>query len=460
MRHASTATGRRHRRGNASSVDPMGSTRSIDRGLRSTLQSAVCDQAEILWIDQHSRRLGLGLDLEPDPWSRRRQTVELRAIRGGRFGTFRLGHGSWPEIESGLRNAAAAALASPPSHRAFSAKDGVRRVRGFDKRVARFSEDGIRDLLEAHRTADDAVDVGWTDAQVLLYNTNGLRLSQRVTSLQIQVRHGRGAGAGFASDATRRLDGIDIGALFARARSRAGASTPDAMDFGGDHHLVLAPEATAELVDMLNHRAFSADAYCQGTSFLREHLGVQVFDRNLTLRDDGTDEAGLPFPFDLEGRPKRPTVLVDRGTPRTPTLDASSAITCGLEATGHAVGPGEAFALNLFMEPGSESEADLLGQCDGGIWIGRIEDVECFDPSRMLIRARCRGVRRIKGGHLAGPLPDLLWEDSLLRIFSSFDGIGRTTARRLSRDRIFGGTCAPAVAIGNVQSLRPASERD
>lgn len=454
MRHASTANAAL-RSDRPTPPEPLGSTRSVDRGLRRVLQSAVSDHAEILWIDQHSRRMGLGLDL--DPWSRRRQTVELRAIRGGRFGSFRLGHASWPEIESGLRHAAAAALASPASKRAFAPKAEVSRVRGFDKKVARFTEDGVRDLLDAQRTADDAVAVGWTDAQVLLYNTNGLRLSQRITSLQIEVRHGRGAGAGFASDATRRLDGIDVAALFARARSRAGASTPDTTAIGTEQQLVLAPEATGELVDMLNHRAFSAEAYCRGTSFLREHLGVQVFDRNLSLRDDGTDESGLPFPFDLEGRPKRSTVLVDRGTPRTPTLDAASALACGLDATCHAVGPGEAFALNLFMEPGSAAEADLLQMCDGGIWIGRIEDVECFDPSRMLIRARCRGVRRIRDGHLAGPLPDLLWEDSLLRIFSSFLGIGRTTARRLSRDRALGGTCAPAVAIGNAQSLRPIS---
>ena len=455
MRHASTATARLPH-GSPPSRDPLGSTRSVDRGLRRALQTATSDHAEILWIDQHTQRLGLGLDL--DPWSPRRQTVELRAIRGGRFGTFRLGHASWSEIESGLRQASTAALAAPNGSHAFAPKEAVGRVRGFDKKLARFNEERVHDLLAAHRTENDAVAVGWTDAQILLYNTNGLRLSQRVTSLQIVVRHGQGAGAGFASDATRRLDGIDVAALFERARSRAGASTPDTAEVGADQHLVLAPEATAELVELLNHKAFSAEAYCQGTSFLREHLGVQVFDRNLTLRDDGSDADGLPFPFDLEGRPKRPTVLVDRGTPRTPTLDSRSAVACGLKATGHAVGPGEAYALNLFMEPGEAAEVELLDKCDGGVWIGRIQDVECFDPSRMLIRVRCRGVRRIRDGHLAGPLPDLIWEDSLLRIFSSFIGIGRTTARRLSRDRALGGICAPAVAIGTAQSLRPLGD--
>jgi len=37
--------------------------------------------------------------------------------------------------------------------------------------------------------------------------------------------------------------------------------------------------------------AFSAISYYQGSSFLRQHLDVQVFDRAINLRDDATDPA-------------------------------------------------------------------------------------------------------------------------------------------------------------------------
>ena len=42
---------------------------------------------------------------------------------------------------------------------------------------------------------------------------------------------------------------------------------------------------------MLNQAAFTASAYHDGLSFLREHMGTQVFDRRIELRDDATDSS-------------------------------------------------------------------------------------------------------------------------------------------------------------------------
>jgi len=121
--------------------------------------------------------------------------------------------------------------------------------------------------------------------QVLLVNSEGLELTQRVTRCAIKTRSGTGPGAGFASDAARSLDGLNLDDLFRRADRRRCANEREEAPLSLDEapSLVLSPEATAELVEMLNHRAFSATAYCQGTSFLREHLGVQVFDQRLHL---------------------------------------------------------------------------------------------------------------------------------------------------------------------------------
>ncbi len=185
---------------------------------------------------------------------------------------------------------------------------------------------------------------------------------------------------------------------------------------------------------------------------------MQVFDRALNLRDDATDPAGLPFPFDLEGTPKRPVELIERGTPRTPALDQRQAAVLGLPPTAHAIAGADARAENLFLEPGDCSEDDLLGRADGGIRIGWLEPLECFEPTRLQVRALLRGVRRIRDGRLAEPLPDLVWETSLLRTFSSLLGVGREPARRLSRDGYFGGTSAPTIAVPLQGSeLRPSA---
>jgi predicted Zn-dependent protease len=210
---------------------------------------------------------------------------------------------------------------------------------------------------------------------------------------------------------------------------------------------VLSGEAVAELCDLINRKAFSAAAYYEGDSLLREHLGVQVFDRALNLRDDATDPAGLAFPFDLEGTPKRPVDLIQDGTPRTPALDQRQAAVLGLPPTAHAIGGADARAENLFLLPGGQDEKELLDRADGGLWVGWLDSLECYEPQRLQIRAVLRGVRRIRDGALAESLPDLVWESSLLRALSSLEGIGSRAVRALGGEGVLGGISAPPLAI-------------
>ena len=107
---------------------------------------------------------------------------------------------------------------------------------------------------------------------------------------------------------------------------------------------------------------------------------------------------------------------------------------------------------------GELSEEELLRAADGGLWIGWLDQVECFEPSRVQIRAHARGVRRIREGKLAEGLPDLIWEDSLLRAFSNLLGVGSEPVVRISHDRVLGGISTPALAIADTSNFRPLLE--
>ena len=62
---------------------------------------------------------------------------------------------------------------------------------------------------------------------------------------------------------------------------------------------------------------------------------------------------------------------------------------------------------------------------------------------------------RIVDGELAEGLPDVIWEDNLLRAFSSLLGLGGTPVVQVSPDGFLGGISAPALAIPGV-TLRPS----
>ena len=58
-----------------------------------------------------------------------------------------------------------------------------------------------------------------------------------------------------------------------------------------------------------------------------------------------------------------------------------------------------------------------------------------------------RGVRRIREGRLAEPLPDRVWETSLVRTLASISGIGSTPSRLLGGSGFLGGISTPALAV-------------
>ncbi|HVS15596.1 MAG TPA: metallopeptidase TldD-related protein [Thermoanaerobaculia bacterium] len=427
-------------------------TSRLDAGVR----NSVADETEIIWIEHRRSRVAIGLEAA-EAYRVRERTVQVRVVERGRVGCYRTGDTQLGEMDHAVRMALGHARVAPrtqPPPLPGEEQSLPKRRPMHDRALARLDPEGARRWLRGQCEDQDAAILEWTEGQVVVCNSRGLRRWSRATTVYLQVRSGQGAGAGLATDAARTLDRLGAPGVFARARRRrTGSEVGQGLPTTGA--LVLAPEATAELVALLNHCSLGAHAYREGGSFLREHTGVQVFDQRLTLRDDGTDASGLPFGYDLEGRSKRAILLVEAGVPRTPALDTWSAAEFGLEPTAHAVGAGEALALNLFLEPGDSSEEQLLRAAGDGVWISRLEGVECYDPLRVLVRARARGVRRIAGGEITHPLPPLIWEDSLLRVFSHLGAVGRTTARRPSSDGLLGGISAPAMLVADAPGLRP-----
>lgn len=374
----------------------------------------------------------------------------MRVIDRGRVGSHRTGAVEPGDLDNAVRAAVAQSRAREPlpglPH--LPADDGPlpRLPHLRDQAVSRLDAQGVERLVGRLRRSAERAQLRWADARAAVFSSRGLRRGVSVTAIELAVRHGEGPGSGLAVDAARSLEALRPEAVFDRARSRSAdgeVGEPPA----DPATAVLSPEATAGLCGLLNREAFSAAAYYEGTSLLREHLGVQVFDRALNLRDDATDPAGLPFPFDLEGTPKRPVELIEQGTPRTPALDQRQAAVLGLPPTAHAIAGADARAENLFLVPGEYDDAGLLGLADGGLWVGWLDSLECFEPSRLQIRAVLRGVRRIRDGRLAEPLADLVWETSLLRGFASIAGIGSTASRSLGGDGYLGGISVPALAI-------------
>lgn len=431
---------------------PLLEVEDIAERIETVLEHSPADETEIVWLEvRHgtARRQDKRVDLTLRP----ERTVLVRVLDLGRVGSLRTGAAEVGQLSDAVRFAMAQARVREPlsglPHLPADLTPLPENGPLLDPEIAEMSSKRMRSWLLNLPARRETLHATWTHARVLVFNSRKVRRKAETTAIGFEVHAGRMPGAGRSLDASRRFRSLDAKALIERAQSRhATGQTAELPQ--GPLPVLLSPTATIELVDLLNQTSFSAMSYYDGTSFLREHINVQVFDRQLNLRDDGTDPAGLPFPFDLEGTAKHSVDLIHKGAPKTPTLDQRQAAVLGLPPTAHAIGGNNARAENLFLMPGTESADDLLAAADGGLWIGWLENVECFEPKRVGFRTRARGVRLIQNGALGARVPDFIWEDSLLRVFSALAGLGTDTARRLGADGYTGGISAPPVALSSV----------
>jgi len=142
--------------------------------------------------------------------------------------------------------------------------------------------------------------------------------------------------------------------------------------------IVFAPEVARSLIGSL-FEAASGDSIWRKASFLAGRLGetiaapaLTVIDDNLMLLPSGAGGYGSS-PYDGEGLPSRRTVVVENGVLRTYLLNTYSARKLGLKSThnaarGLAGTPGIGCG-NLYIEPGTLTEAEILAEVKAGLYV-------------------------------------------------------------------------------------------
>lgn len=184
------------------------------------------------------------------------------------------------------------------------------------------------------------------------------------------------AGAGdamqrdYAWHSTRHFDALEQAEAIGRlAGERAVARLNPARVVSGAMPIIFDPRVGGHLLGAFIG-AISGSRIARKTSFLQDMLGNQVFARGISIHDDPHRPRGLGSrPFDGEGLPVSPTMLVDRGMLETWMLDSASARQLGMTPTGHASAGGGTTGSNLYMAPGKEPPETLIGGIDHGIYI-------------------------------------------------------------------------------------------
>lgn len=286
--------------------------------------------------------------------------------------------------------------------------------------------------------------------QLAVANTRGLRRQARTTQARLTAVVRGDDGAGYADRCAAAVSGVDPHAVAHEVVDTALRNQGAEPVEPGDYEVVLAPYAVAEMLEYLSWLGFSALAKQEQRSFMRP--GERLMSESVTLRDDATDPAGLPFPFDYEGVTSQPVTFVQNGVGRDFVYDTPTARIDGVPSTGHALplpnteGP---VTTHLAMEPGELGTDEVVAGVRRGLYVTRFWYVREVHPLRTVITGMTReGTFRIEDGRIAAPVRDLRFTQSIVAALADVRAISRE--RRLV-EVLDGGsaTLAPWLHLGH-----------
>ncbi|MBL8707632.1 MAG: TldD/PmbA family protein [Rhodospirillaceae bacterium] len=242
--------------------------------------------------------------------------------------------------------------------------------------LVRAAEDAARSVKGV--TNSEGAEAGYGRSEVALAASNGFFGAYATSHFGLSVSVLAGEGTGMERDydfsSTVYLadleDPVKLGqAAGARAVRRLNPKKPKTAALP----VIFDPRISNSIVGHLVG-AINGAGIARGTSFLKDHLGKDVFAAGIDIVDAPHRQRGLRSrPFDGEGLPTREKKLIDNGRLTTWLLDCRSARQLGLVSNGHAArgtsSPPSPSASNVHMAAGTLSRAALIGAVKEGIYV-------------------------------------------------------------------------------------------
>ena len=289
-------------------------------------------------------------------------------------------------------------------------------------------------------------------------NSLGVEAETRKTGASIEVNTKAGAddveGSGLVTKYTHDVSEFDFEKIAkSTAKDAVNSVKPKTLPIG-EYEAIFPPEVYSTFSMFNASLGFSAKAYQDGYSFLKDMIGSKVFDEKLTIVDDARspDTYNLA-PFDGEGTPKKRLSLVKKGVPENVCYDNYTATKDGTKSTGHSVPKfargffqrGMPVPINQIVKPGSASVDEMISETKKGVYITRFNYVNPIRRDKAVISGLTRDACfYIENGEVKHPIKVMRFTDAIPRVLGKIDLLGgRSTVSKL------GSVTAPAMKVAS-----------
>ncbi len=266
------------------------------------------------------------------------------------------------------------------------------------------------------------------DVEMVLANSRGLKLYHVATKADFSITaFGKNGGSGWAQASSMDVDNINPEELAEKAIRKVELSENPGEIEPGYYTVILEPLAVSDVIGFLGHMGLSAKMVQEGRSFLKDKFGQQVFDEKLTILDSPTDPRGFPYPFDMEGVPRKELILIENGVVKNFVYDRRTAAKENRTSTGNAAHPFESWPapLNTVVKEGDVSLDEMIASTERGVLVTMLHYVNVVDTMSFTITGMTRGgTFLIEDGKITKGLKNLRFTQSMLESLSEIEAIG------------------------------------
>ena len=337
-----------------------------------------------------------------------------------------------------------ATFGTPDPYLGLASPDGVavQSLDLFDPSVSTVStEDKIAMTvdLEAQTLAADERIIGIESADYVdsvsesaLVSTAGVQATSResssyVTSTALAEQDGD-TQIGFGFSVGRNPATLDVGQAAKDAADRATRLLGAVQPATERVTIVFDPFVTAQFLSILGE-TMTGDAVMKGYSLFADRMGDDVASQLFTLVDDPTNRSAFTASeTDGEGMASRRNTLIDGGKLAAFLHNAYSGRRMDTASTGSAVrgysSVPEVGARALFLEPGTQSQEELISAIDNGVLVQGVAGIHSgVNPVSGDFSTGAEGVR-IRGGALAEPIREITIASTLQKMLGDIAAIG------------------------------------
>ena len=411
------------------------------------------DEAEANLNGGHSSHLRFAVNTVSTSGTSENLALSMRSSFGKRSGTYTVNQLDDKTLETAVRKSEETAQLAPedPEFVSGLGPQKYETVNAFDGETS--------SVEPAFRAQAAAVSIGMSQEKNLISagfitdgasftaieNSKGLfgyHESTRAT-YSSTARTKDGTGSGWVGRGYNKKSQIDARSLFGIAAEKAlRSANPRSLDPGA-YEVILEPTAVAEMLSSLTSSLDARNAD-EGRSFFAKKgggnkLGEKLFNENVTIYSDPSDDRVPGSPFGFGGIPQRKIAWIENGVVKNLIYSRYWAEKQGKEP----IPPPP----NVLMKGGDATIEDLIKSVKRGVLVSSLWYIRSLDPQTLLLTGLTRdGNFYIENGEIKYAVKNFRWNESPAFVLANVVGMTRSN-RIMGRESGNANVSAPALLV-------------